>query len=101
MNSRKTNISIALATALGASSGAALADNPFGLKAMSGGYQLADSHGKSAEAKCGGKMKTEEKSEEKSSDGSCGGKKKTEEKSADGSCGGNKKAAEGACGGKK
>lgn len=60
------------------------ADNPFAVKPLSAGYQLAQADkkvdGKCGEAKCGANKKMEKKA-----DGSCGADKKT-----DGSCGAKK-----------
>jgi uncharacterized low-complexity protein len=64
------------------------AENPFGMKALSKGYMVADAAGKSEEGKCG--------------EGKCGGDKKAEEaKCGEGKCGGDKKATEAHCGADK
>lgn len=77
-------------------------NNPFGMKQLSEGYQIAMDEGKcggnkakTAEGKCGeNKAKAEEG---KCGEGKCGGSKA---KKAEGKCGGNKtKDAEGKCGG--
>jgi uncharacterized low-complexity protein len=72
----------------------AATDNPFEIKTLSSGYQVADNHaekgadGKCGEGKCG--------AEKKAADGKCGeGKCGAEKKAADGKCG------EGKCGAEK
>ncbi|QVL46072.1 MAG: hypothetical protein KFB94_02920 [Methylophilaceae bacterium] len=68
------------------------AENPFAIKTLSSGYQVADNHadktkdGKCGEGKCG--------AEKKAHDGKCGADKKAH----DGKCGADKKGAEGKCG---
>jgi uncharacterized low-complexity protein len=78
------------------------AENPFAIKSLSTGYQVADHHekakdGKCGEGKCGAEMKKE--GAEKAKDGKCGEgkcgaemKKEGAEKAKDGKCG------EGKCG---
>ncbi len=78
------------------------AENPFAIKSLSTGYQVADHHekakdGKCGEGKCGAEMKNE--GAEKAKDGKCGEgkcgaemKKEGAEKAKDGKCG------EGKCG---
>ena len=103
----KTNKTIALAlTGVFALSIAATsinaAENPFAIKSLSSGYQVAEHHekakdGKCGEGKCGADMKKEVA--EKAKDGKCGEgkcgadmKKEGAEKAKDGKCG------EGKCG---
>ncbi len=103
MNKRNTNLSLALATALGAST--ALADNPFSMQELPGGYMLADASSKTADGKCGeGKCGESGSAPAKAEDGKCGEGKcgETEAapaKAADGNCGA--KSAEGSCGSDK
>ena len=80
----KTNKTVALAisSAFVLSIGAATisaAENPFAIKSLSSGYQVADNHEKAKDGKCG--------------EGKCGeGMKKTDAKAKEGKCG------EGKCG---
>lgn len=75
------------------------AENPFAIKSLSSGYQVADNHadkakdGKCGEGKCGENMK-------KAKDGKCGEGKCGEnmDKAKDGKCGAEKKAKDGKCG---
>jgi uncharacterized low-complexity protein len=78
-------LGLAGAIAFGA---AQASENPFALKDLGNGYQVADKakDGKCGEGKCGG-----DKKDKKAKDGKCGGDKKGK----DGKCG------EGKCGGKK
>jgi uncharacterized low-complexity protein len=105
-NFKTLSLASGAALVLSVASNTALAadDNPFGMKQLSEGYQLAMEEGK-----CGGsKAKTEEgkcgenkaKAEEgKCGEGKCGGSKA---KAKEGKCGGSKaKAEEGKCGGSK
>jgi uncharacterized low-complexity protein len=75
----------------------AATDNPFEIKTLSSGYQVADNHaekgsdGKCGEGKCG--------AEKKAADGKCGAEKKAADgKCGEGKCGAEKKAADGKCG---
>ena len=73
------------------------AENPFAIKSLSSGYQVAEHHektkdGKCGEGKCGAEMKKE--GAEKTKDGKCGEgkcgadmKKEGAEKTKDGKCG--------------
>jgi uncharacterized low-complexity protein len=67
------------------------AENPFAIKSLSSGYQVADNHadkakdGKCGEGKCGA---------EKAKDGKCGEGKCGAEKAKDGKCGEGKCGAE-------
>ena len=64
-------------------------ENPFAIKSLSSGYQVADHHEKGTDGKCGeGKCGAEMKDKE----GKCGDKMK------DGKCGHGDKAKEGKCG---
>lgn len=97
-----TGIALGSSVALAALSGVALAeDNPFAVKQLTQGYQLADGskgmEGNCGEGKCGAK-------EEKKSDGKCGA---NDDKKAEGKCGAKEedkksegKCGEGKCGGK-
>ena len=93
-------VSSAFLLTIGAASVSA-AENPFAIKSLSSGYQVADNHadkakdGKCGEGKCGDSMK---KTDAKAKDGKCGEGKcgaemqKTDAKAKDGKCG------EGKCG---
>ncbi len=102
-------VALAVTSAFVLSIGAATvnaAENPFAIKSLSSGYQVADNHadkakdGKCGEGKCGAEMKKE--GAEKAKDGKCGEGKcgaemkkdgaKTDAKAKDGKCG------EGKCG---
>ncbi len=77
------------------------AENPFAIKSLSSGYQVADHHekmkdGKCGEGKCGAEMKKE--MTDKTHDGKCGAEMKKEMtdkmhdgKSAEGKCATDKK----------
>ena len=96
-------ISSAFVLSIAASTVNAATQNPFAIKSLSSGYQVADNHadkmkdGKCGEGKCGAEMKKE--GAEKMKDGKCGEgkcgaemKKEGAEKMKDGKCG------EGKCG---
>lgn len=107
MNKAQKTLSLAVGGALALSLATAsvnAAENPFALKTLSNGYQVADAHdAKSTDGKCGtGKCGSAEKAKEmKMKDGKCGtGKCGSSEKMKEGTCGG-EKAKEGACGGEK
>ena len=96
---------VALAAGLTATSAGA-ADNPFALRQLDGGYQLAQADkakdakcgaDKAKDAKCGAdKAKDAKCGADKAKDGSCGAdKKKSADKKKDGKCG------EGKCGADK
>jgi uncharacterized low-complexity protein len=102
-------VALAVTSAFVLSIGAATvnaAENPFAIKSLSSGYQVADNHadkmkdGKCGEGKCSAEMK---KNAAKAKDGKCGeGKcsaemKKDAAKAKDGSCG-HDKAKDGTCG---
>ena len=107
MNKTQKTISLAIgsAFALSIAAGAAnAAENPFALKSLQSGYQVADHHDKSQEGKCGtGKCGSSMKKEaegkcsaEKAHEGKCGGEKDKEgncsaEKAHEGKCGGENK----------
>lgn len=87
MNKTQKTLSLAIGGALALSVAATTvnaAENPFALKSLATGYQVADAHdAKAADGKCGtGKCGSAEKMKE----GTCGG-----EKAKEGSCGGEKK----------
>ncbi|MDG1097177.1 MAG: hypothetical protein P8N23_06155 [Methylophilaceae bacterium] len=88
MNVTKKSIALAVGGAFALSLSAATvsaAENPFAIKTLSSGYQVADNHtDKGAEGKCG---------EGKCGEGKCG----AEKKAADGKCG-EGKCGEGKCG---
>jgi len=65
-------------------------ENPFAMKPLAEGFNLASAEGKCGEGKCGeGKCGEDKKAKE----GKCG-----EGKCGEGKCGGDKKAKEGKCG---
>ena len=92
-------VSSAFLLTIGAASVSA-AENPFAIKSLSSGYQVADNHadnhadkakdGKCGEGKCGAEM---EKTDAKAKDGKCGEGKcgaemeKTDAKAKEGKCG--------------
>lgn len=88
-------VSVGAAFALSVTAPVLAAENPFALKTLSSGYQVADNHGeKSKDGKCGtGKCGANKKA--KAKDGSC-----HHDKAKDGKCGG-EKAKEGACSAEK
>ncbi len=98
MNVTKKSIALAVGGAFALSLSAATvsaAENPFAIKTLSSGYQVADNHAeKGADGKCGeGKCGAEKKA-----DGKCGAEKKADGKCGEGKCGAEKKAADGKCG---
>ena len=87
MKTSNKTVALALSGAFALSIGAATinaAENPFAIKSLSSGYQVADHHEKAKDGKCGeGKCSAEMKKEmgEKAKDGKCGeGKCSTEHK---------------------
>ncbi|WP_047539642.1 hypothetical protein [Methylotenera versatilis] len=106
MKTSNQTVALALSSAFALSIGTATvnaAENPFAIKSLSNGYQVADHHEKTKDGKCGeGKCSAEMKNEAaKAKDGKCGeGKcsaemKKDAAKAHDGKCG------EGKCGAEK
>lgn len=94
MNKQLTLISGALALTVAAVSLQA-AQNPFELKTLGQGYQVADAGTKMKDGKCGsGKCGANKKKMEK--EGSCGG-----EKAKEGSCHSDMKGKEGSCSAEK
>lgn len=92
------------AVALALSPLAYAGENPFSVKPLSAGYQLAQADkkadGKCGEAKCGAEKRSAEKKKDgKCGEAKCGADKKTDKK-ADGSCGAGK-GADQTCGAKK
>ncbi len=103
-------VSVGAAFALSVAAPAFAAENPFALKTLSSGYQVADNHAdKTKDGKCGaGKCGADKKAKDgacnhdKAKEGSCSHDKAKEgscsaEKMKEGSCGG-EKAKEGKCG---
>lgn len=98
MNSTNKAVALAVSGAFALTIGAAsinAAENPFAIKSLSSGYQVADNHekakdGKCGEGKCGEGMKKEMK-DGKCGEGKCGHGDK-DAKAKDGKCG------EGKCG---
>jgi uncharacterized low-complexity protein len=97
MNKSNKSLALAVSSAFALSIGAAsinAAENPFVIKSLSSGYQVADHHekakdGKCGEGKCGEGMKKEMK-DGKCGEGKCG--HGDDAKAKDGKCG------EGKCG---
>ena len=95
-------VSSAFLLTVGATAVNAASENPFAIKSLSSGYQVADNHadkakdGKCGEGKCGAEMKDGAKTDAKMKDGKCGAEMKdgakTDAKMKDGKCG------EGKCG---
>lgn len=98
-------VALAVSSAFALSIGAATinaAENPFAIKSLSSGYQVADHHekakdGKCGEGKCGHGDKDAKAKDGKCGEGKCGVEMKKEgaEKAKDGKCG------EGKCGTEK
>lgn len=98
-------VALAVSSAFALSIGAATinaAENPFAIKSLSSGYQVADHHekakdGKCGEGKCGHDDKDAKAKDGKCGEGKCGAEMKKEgaEKAKDGKCG------EGKCGTEK
>jgi len=105
MKAQKKTLAVVLGGAFAASLAMSpmvnAAENPFALKSLSSGYQVADAHekakeGKCGEGKCGSEMKGQDAADKKAKDGKCGeGKCGAEKKAKDGKCG------EGKCGAEK
>lgn len=100
MKSTNKVVALAVSSAFALTIGAAsinAAENPFEIKSLSSGYQVADHHekatdGKCGEGKCGADMKKEMK-DGKCGEGKCGhGDDAKDAKTKDGKCG------EGKCG---
>ena len=116
MASKKSALSLAVVSALGSAllaSTAASAADPFEMKSLDRGYQVAGNgapivlaDNKTPEGKCGGDKASEGKcGGDKAKEGKCGGDKAKEGKCGEGKCGGDakkkSKAKEGKCGGDK
>lgn len=90
MKSSNKTVALAVSSAFALSIGTAsikAAENPFKIKSLSSGYEVADNHDKAKEGKCGeGKCGESMKKEMK--DGKCG----------EGKCAHGDKAKEGKCG---
>jgi uncharacterized low-complexity protein len=114
MSTSNKSLALAVAGALALTIGAAsvnAAGNPFAIKSLSSGYQVADADttkmkdGKCGTGKCGAGMKKgTESATEKAAEGSCHGDMKAKEgschgdmKATEGSCHGDMKAKEGSC----
>lgn len=105
MNKTQKTISLALGSAFALSIAAGsvnAAENPFALKSLSNGYQVAEADsakmkdGKCGAGKCGANMKKDAKAKaEKDKEGKC-----SAEKAKEGKCSA-EKAAEGKCGAEK
>ena len=110
MNKTQKTISLAISGAFAlsiAATSVSAAENPFAIKSLSSGYQVADHHdakmkdGKCGTGKCGGSKNMEKAHEgkcsaEKAAEGKCSAEKAHEgkcsaEKAAEGKCGGDKK----------
>jgi uncharacterized low-complexity protein len=101
MNTSNKAVALAVTSAFVLSIGAATisaAENPFAIKSLSSGYQVADNHadkakdGKCGEGKCGAEMKKDGAA--KAKDGKCGEGKCGAEMKKDGAA----KAKDGKCG---
>ena len=92
MNTSSKTIALALSGAFALSIAATTvnaAENPFAIKALSSGYQVAEADAKAKDGKCGeGKCSAEMKKEmaDKAKDGNCGADK-ADAKAKDGKCG--------------
>ena len=99
----KTVAALGSALALSVAANVSAAENPFALKTLSAGYQVADHHeGKEKQGKCGnGKCSAEMK--DKAAEGKCSAEKKADGKCGAGKCGAEMKdkAAEGKCSAEK
>jgi uncharacterized low-complexity protein len=98
MNTSKTAVTLALTAALGSSGVALAGDNPFGMKTLGQGYQVAEADAKMPEGKCGAmKGEAADGETDKAKEGKCGDKAAAETgaKAMDGKCG------EGKCGANK
>jgi len=98
MTTSNKSLALAVTSALALTIGAAsihAAENPFAIKSLSSGYQVAEADGKMKDGKCGtGKCGAGMKKEmEKAGEGKCS----AEMKSKEGSCHGDMKAKEGSC----
>jgi uncharacterized low-complexity protein len=103
MSVTKKSIALAVGSAFALSLGTAViaaTDNPFEIKTLSSGYQVADNHAeKGADGKCGeGKCGAEKAADGKCGEGKCGADKTKEGKCGEGKCGGKEKMEEGKCG---
>jgi uncharacterized low-complexity protein len=103
MSITKKSIALAVGGAFALSLSAATvsaAENPFAIKTLSSGYQVAEHHGeKGADGKCGEGKCGERKTEEgKCGEGKCGADKTKDGKCGEGKCGGDEKMKEGKCG---
>ena len=71
-------VSSAFLLTVGTTAVNAASENPFAIKSLSSGYQVADNHadkakdGKCGEGKCGAEMKDGAKTDAKMKDGKCG-----------------------------
>lgn len=110
MNKTQKTISLAIGSAFAlsiATTTVNAAENPFAMKSLASGYQVADHHEtKVKDGKCGtGKCGASKKKEAKSKEGACSHDKAKEgtcsaEKMKEGACSA-EKMKEGACGGEK
>ncbi len=99
--------SVGAVFALSVTMPASATENPFALKTLSSGYQVADNHdAKMKDGKCGtGKCGANKKTKSKAKDGACSHDKAKEgscshDKAKEGSCSA-EKMKEGSCGGEK
>ncbi len=115
MNKTQKSISLTIGSTLAIGSAFALsvaatainaAENPFALKSLSSGYQVAENDAKAKDGKCGaGKCGAHMKKEKKAKKDACSPEKMKEgacsaEKMKEGACSA-EKMKEGACGGEK
>ena len=98
MKAQKKTLAVVLGGAFAASLAMSpvvnAAANPFAIKSLSSGYQVADADEKAKDGKCGeGKCGSEKKAKDgKCGEGKCGAEKKTKDgKCGEGKCGAEKK----------
>lgn len=96
MNKTQKTISLAIGSAFALSIAATTinaAENPFALKSLSNGYQVAELDSKAKDGKCGaGKCGANKKTADKAKEGSC-----SADKMKEGACSAEKKTKEGSC----
>ncbi|MFZ3087971.1 MAG: hypothetical protein WA123_07895 [Methylotenera sp.] len=100
MNKTQKTISLAIGSAFALSIAAATvnaAENPFALKSLSNGYQVAEHDAKAVDGKCStGKCGANKKTADKAKEGSC-----SAEKMKDGTCSAEMKAKQGSASAEK
>lgn len=91
MNVSKTSLTLALTAALGSAGIAQAGENPFGMRVLDRGYQVAEADAQMPDAK----MPDGKCGANKAEEGKCGASKAATPKAKDGKCG------EGKCGANK